>query len=95
MRERSSVIQIRLTEVEKKKILRDAKRCKLSASAYLRELAKGYTPQEYPAELHWLCFEVELLMEDFTDHKDGKFREFLSSFLEDIRSVLYPNGGDE
>jgi cytochrome b len=46
MRERTLGIHIRVTAQEKNRIARYAKRCGLTVSEYLRQLAKGHTPQE-------------------------------------------------
>jgi len=88
-RKRTLGINIRVTEQEKKKILRNAKRCKLSASEYLRQLASGYEPKELPNDaLYDLCCQIELLREERDCLGDEAFREYLRSFLEDIRSLL-------
>jgi len=47
MRKRTFGINIRVTEQEKKRIEKYAKKCKLSISEYLRQLANGYTPMIY------------------------------------------------
>ena len=47
-RKRLLGINIRVTEQEKKRILRNAKRCGLTASEYLRQLGSGHTPQAVP-----------------------------------------------
>lgn len=47
MRKRTFGINIRATELEKKRIEKYAKKCKLSVSEYLRQLANGYTPMIY------------------------------------------------
>ena len=50
-RKRTSVINLRVTPQEKERIERFAKKCRLSVSEYLRQLANGYAPRELPAEL--------------------------------------------
>jgi len=47
MRNRTFGINIRVTEQEKKRIEKYAKKCKLSVSEYLRQLANGYEPMIY------------------------------------------------
>ena len=47
MRNRTFGINIRVTEQEKKRIEKYAKKCKLSISEYLRQLANGYEPMIY------------------------------------------------
>lgn len=46
MRERAFGINIRVTAQEKSKIKRHAKRCGLTVSEYLRQLAKGHEPKD-------------------------------------------------
>lgn len=88
-RKRTLGINIRVTEQEKKKIHRNAKRCKLSASEYLRQLANGYEPKELPNdELYDLCRQIELLTEERDSVGDEAYRDYLRSYLEDIRSLL-------
>ena len=95
MRERTKVIQIRLTEKEKADILRKAKKCKMSASAYLRQLAKGHSPKEYPSQLRSLCWELELMAEEFKGKNDEKYRNYLLSSLKEIREFLYWKDGEQ
>lgn len=47
-RKRTVGINIRVTPQEKKRIVRFAKKCRLSVSEYIRQLAEGYTPQQLP-----------------------------------------------
>lgn len=51
MRNRTFGINIRVTEKEKKRIEKYAKKCKLSVSEYLRQLANGYEPRIYESVL--------------------------------------------
>ena len=46
MRERTCGINIRVTAQEKNRITRRAKKCGLTVSEYLRQLAKGHEPKE-------------------------------------------------
>ena len=50
-RKRTSVINLRVTPQEKDRIEYFAKKCGLSVSEYLRQLAYGYAPCELPTEL--------------------------------------------
>ena len=106
-RKRTVGINIRVTDSEKKRIARNAKRCKLSVSEYLRQLANGYAPQELPNDrMYDLCWQIELLAEDFGKRKDEEFKSYLRGMLDDLRLVCsghYPltetevmaNGYDE
>ena len=49
-RQRNLGINIRVTPQEKKKIERNAKKCKLTVSEYLRQLAMNIEPKELPSE---------------------------------------------
>ena len=49
-RQRSLGINIRVTSAEKKKIVRNAKKCKLTVSEYLRQIAMNVEPKELPSE---------------------------------------------
>lgn len=50
MRERTSHINVRVTEKEKSIMERNAKKCGLSLSEFLRKLAFGYVPKAQPPE---------------------------------------------
>lgn len=49
-RQRNLGINIRVTPYEKKKIERNAKKCRLTVSEYLRQLAMNQEPKELPSE---------------------------------------------
>jgi len=49
-RQRNLGINIRVTPAEKKKIERNAKKCKLTVSEYLRQIAMNAEPKELPSE---------------------------------------------
>ena len=49
-RQRNLGINIRVTTQEKKKIERNAKKCRLTVSEYLRQLAMNIEPKELPSE---------------------------------------------
>lgn len=51
MRNRTVGINIRVTEQEKNRIEKYAKKCKLSVSEYLRQLANNYEPMIYEGEV--------------------------------------------
>lgn len=48
MRERAVHINLRVTETEKDIIVRNARKCGLSVSEFLRKLALGYIPKAMP-----------------------------------------------
>ena len=49
-RKRNTGINIRVTPEEKKKIERNARKCRLSVSEYLRQIAMKVEPKELPAK---------------------------------------------
>jgi hypothetical protein len=49
-RKRNAGINIRVTPEEKKKIERNARKCRLSVSEYLRQIAMKAEPKELPSE---------------------------------------------
>ena len=49
-RKRNAGINIRVTPEEKKKIERNARKCRLSVSEYLRQIAMKVEPKELPPE---------------------------------------------
>ena len=49
-RKRNLGINIRVTPAEKKKIERNAKKCKLTVSEYLRQLAMNVEPNKLPSD---------------------------------------------
>ena len=49
-RQRNLGINIRVTPAEKKKIVRNAKKCKLTVSEYLRQIAMNVEPKELPSD---------------------------------------------
>lgn len=65
-RKRTVGINIRVTPQEKKRIVRFAKKCRLSVSEYIRQLAEGYTPQQLPGqELYEVLWELQKLQDDY------------------------------
>lgn len=49
MRERTVHLNLRVTEKEKNIIIRNAQKCGLSVSEFLRKLALGYVPKAMPS----------------------------------------------
>lgn len=88
-REREKVIQIRVSEQEKKRIMQNAKKCKTSVSSYVRELANGYTPKAYPQHLIDLCKDIEFLIEWNYPKPEPKFNMYLENMLNDVRSQIF------
>lgn len=95
MRNRNVGINIRVAEQEKNRIERNAKKCKLSVSEYLRKLANGHSPQELPNDkIFDTCWQIELLIDEFGRKKDDKFKVYLTGMLNDLHSICFPKGGE-
>ena len=59
-RVRTQGVNIRLTDQEKKRLLRNARRCKLSVSEYIRQLVNDREPIELPSDRFYeLCWQME------------------------------------
>ena len=81
-RKRTVGINIRVTPQEKKRIVRFAKKCRLSVSEYLRQLAEGYTPQLLPGqELYEVLWELQKLQDDYTAEKLNQTVGKLTAYL--------------
>lgn len=94
MRNRTFGINIRVTKQEKKRIARFAKKCKLSVSEYLRKLANGYEPRQLPNNrMYDLCWQIELLIGEYRERGDEKFKNYLAGILNDLQKVC--NGTKE
>ena len=86
-RKRTYGINIRVTGQEKERFTRNSKRCKLSVSEYLRQLANGYEPKELPNDkLYDLCRDIEFMKEEYGIY-DVKFANYLGDALDDIRKL--------
>lgn len=87
-RKRTVGINIRVTESEKKHIVRNAKRCRLSVSEYLRQLANGYEPKELPnARIFDLCWQIDALISEYDNRGDVKFKQYLAAMLDDLGRI--------
>ena len=81
-RKRTVGINIRVTPQEKKRIVRFAKKCRLSVSEYIRQLAEGYTPQQLPGqELYEVLWELQKLQDDYNAENLNRFTTASSGWL--------------
>lgn len=88
MRNRTYGINIRVTEQEKKRIERYAKKCRLSVSEYLRQLANGHTPNEIPSDNFFLvAHDLELMIQEFKGKDDELLRKMLITCVEDLNEI--------
>lgn len=85
MRKRDLGINIRVTVQEKNRIERNAKKCRLSVSEYLRQLANGYTPNEIPSDNFYLvAHDLELMISDYRNKDDEMMTKMLTSCVHDL-----------
>lgn len=84
-RTRTKGVNIRLTEQEKKHVMRNAKKCKLGVSEYVRQLVNGYEPKELPDDrIYNLCWQIDLLAQECHDET---LRGSLTTLLSDLRMI--------
>lgn len=76
-RVRTQGVNIRLTDQEKKRLLRNARRCKLSVSEYIRQLVNDREPIELPSDRFYeLCWQMEQQLDADQTDKD-RLRQLL------------------
>lgn len=90
MRNRRLGINIRVTENEKKTIEKNACKCSLTVSEYLRQLAMQHDPKEIPKaeiyrEMMKLNHQIDLLQDLLLQEKDPGLRRALALFARDAR----------
>ena len=91
MRTRETHINIRTTPQEKARYQRNAKRCGLPLSEYLRKLANGHDPKAAPPleymELIRLLTEI---YNDFRETGEGMYSKLLADVLLELQSAIAP-----
>lgn len=66
-RKRTTAIQVRVTEQEKRRLERQARRCGLSLSGYLRRVGAGKSAAAFPRQrFHTLYQQVSALRDNLT-----------------------------
>ncbi len=91
MRERTFQINIRATESERTRYIRNAKKCGLSLSEYLRKLANGYEPKPLPPiEYSELMRMISDLYVDFHSTGEEKYANLLVRVLQDMTAAISP-----
>jgi hypothetical protein len=91
MRERTCQINIRATENERARYIRNAKRCGLSLSEYLRKLANGYEPEPLPPTGYGeLMRMVSDLYVEFHTTGEEKYADLLVRILQDMTAAIAP-----
>ena len=82
MRERTVHINLRVTEKEKDIIVRNAQKCGLSLSEFLRKLALGYIPKAMPPfEYHQLNHMLMTLYAAFKEDSTQENAEVIVRFV--------------
>jgi len=102
MRKRTIQIHLRATEQERLHYQRNAQKCGLSLSEYLRKLANGHEPQALPpleyGELLGLLTEM---YDEFRITGDITYAKYIVSVLRDLQAAIAPvkrgyvDGNDE
>ena len=91
MRTRETHINVRTTPQEKARFQRNARKCCLTLSEYLRKLANGYEPKAAPpleyAELIRLLTDI---YNDFRATGENAYADLLANLLLEMQSVITP-----
>jgi len=98
MRTRETHINVRTTPKEKAKFERNAQKCGLSLSAYLRMLANGHDPKAVPPLEYRKIYD--LLTDVYVDWRsdgDKIAADYLLSVVKEMQQALSPEkrGGDK
>lgn len=94
-RKRNLGINVRVTEQEKKRITRNAKRCGLSSSEYLRQLGSCHSPKAIPTpEIREACRMLSELVSDYAaNYDDAEFQGYLKYALGELLAFCSPKEG--
>ena len=88
-RQRNLGINIRVTPAEKKKIERNAKRCRLTISEYLRKLAMDIEPKELPSkEIEESFLRINDVINEIEAMKVRSSEPAMRAFLTDVSAKL-------
>ena len=92
-RKRKLGINIRVTPEEKKKIERNARKCKLTVSEYLRQLAMNKEPKELPTEeMIQSLLRLRTVVSAFEKAAEGastdNTRNYFRKYAELIRQIM-------
>ena len=95
MRIRETHINVRTTPKEKSQFERNAKKCGLTLSAYLRMLASGYNPKAVPPleyrKIYDLLIDVYV---DWRDSGDKVTADYLLSVVKEMQRAISPEKSD-
>ena len=88
-RQRNLGINIRVTPEEKKKIERNARKCRLSISEYLRQIAMKVVPKELPSkEIEERFLRINEVIGAVSDMKRQSSDPVTQNFCDDIYAAL-------
>jgi hypothetical protein len=88
-RQRNLGINIRVTPEEKKKIERNARKCRLSISEYLRQIAMKVVPKELPSkEIEESFLRINEVIGAVSDMKRQSSDPVTQNFCDDIYAAL-------
>lgn len=91
MRERTVQINFRATEKERQRYIRNAQKCGLSLSGYIRKLANGHEPKALPPiEYGELMRMISDLYVDFHSTGEEKYAALLVRVLTDMTAAISP-----
>ena len=95
-RKRTTAIQVRVTEQEKRKLERQAKRCGLSLSGYLRRVGAGKPAAVFPSQrFHALYQRVNFLRDNLTTQPVERTAAQLDELAGQILTAYTSGGVDD
>lgn len=95
-RKRTTAIQVRVTEQEKRKLERQAKRCGLSLSGYLRRVGAGKPAAVFPRQrFHALYQQVNALRDNLTIQPVERTAAQLDELAGQILTAYTSEGTDD
>ena len=89
MKEKKARIEIRLSEKDKKKIERYAKKCGVPVSEFVRQCALGFTPRQTLPDVFYdlysrLCDVCNLVEPGFSEETERQLVELISDIREQL-----------
>ncbi len=95
-RKRTAAIQVRVTEREKRKLERQAKRCGLSLSGYLWRVGAGKPAAVFPSQrFHALYQRVNFLRDNLTTQPIERTAAQLDELAGEILNTYTSEGTDD
>ena len=95
-RKRTTAIQVRVTEQEKQKLERQARRCGLSLSGYLRRVGTGKSAAVFPRQrFHALYQRVNFLRDNLTTQPIERTAAQLDELAGEILNAYTSEGTDD